>query len=1095
MRRYGMRMKPGRSAPIRDVRCAAALLALPLTAALLCAASPAGAQAAIAPAPALSLQAVAQPTSLISGEPDDEYELLLTNSGGAPSTGPVTITDTLPGALTTSGAATGNGPGEGGEWNCPPAAGLTVLTCTLPGPIRALGHAPAITVPVTVPEGIAGPLLDQASATGGGAPAATTTLETSLNAAAPPFGLASFSTALTGLDGTPDTQAADHPNAFTISIHLNSVVRHGPDGHLEPTSVHDLKDLILDLPPGLLASATATPTCTFAQLASAHHCPSDTQIGALQSQPAGATSISGALYNMVPEHGTAGEFGFTDATGATHALYASLAPSPAGYALRITARELPQIALTDFTATIYGDPAAQDESDEGPLSLLTNPSQCGGQRPATTIHIDSWTAPGAFADNGTPAGEPDLQAPGWVTATSPASESPLTGCQNLRLGPIAFSAKPDTTAADSPTGLSVQVGLAEPQTPTTLATPPLKSITATLPAGLTIDPSAAGGLAACTEAQIGWDGVSLTNFTAAPPACPEASSIGTVEAQTPLIAGTLHGSIYLAAQYQNPLGALIGAYIAIEDPSTGVIVKIAGELRTDPATGQITAVFDQLPQLSFGALKLRFSGGPRALLATPAACATFTTTSSLEAWSAPESGPPATPADSFPISSGCADPFAPALSAGTTPNQAGAFSPLTLTLSRQDGEQHLSGFTVQAPPGLLANLSGVQSCPEPAAGEGSCAAQSQIGAANLTAGVGPNPYPLTGGRVYLTGPYSGGPFGLSIVIPALAGPFDLGTIVVRASIRIDPATGRLSIVTDPLPQMLDSVEGLDSGIPADLRTITLSLDRPWFTFNPTSCEPTSVTATVTSAQGATSTPVNHFQAAGCASLQFKPSVTASTSAHASESAGASLTIRIAYPKGAQGTQAWFREARFDLPRQLPARLSTLQQACLAAVFRANPAACPPPSVIGHAIVHTPLLPVALAGPLYFVSNGGASFPEAVMVLQGDGVTIELHGQTSINNRTHITSAAFSETPDVPFESIEVTLPQGRYSEFGANLPASARGSFCRQKLLMPSLLKAQNGRELRQTTKIKVTGCPKPKKHSKPKQARHNAHRTSRRTS
>jgi hypothetical protein len=1047
----------------RLARCALLLLALTLPAA-------ASADPSPAPAPALALQVSTQPTSLTPAAEGQQYEILLTNIGAAASNGTITVTDTLPAGITTAAQARGGDP-EVGEWSCTPGAGLSTLTCTFPEPVAAFAQAPVLVIPLAASEPAEAPAVNQTHVSGGGAVAASTATASPVEATLP-FGLAGLHEYVTAPDGTPDSTAGAHPYAFTMAADLNTVDRVTPEAHLEPTSVKDVKDVIFDLPPGFLASALATPTCTFAQLGAFEGCPRDTRIGHLFSLPRGSsTSVNSPLFNMVPERGVPAEFGFVDGLHSTHALYAGVAPTQAGYVLRVTLRELPQIALTGLIATIYGDPAAADESGEAPRALLTNPARCG-EATVTTVHLDSWQAPGAFLDNGTPAGEPQIEGPNWVTGTSTSSPQPLTGCQELRFQPSSFTAKPDTTAADAPTGLTVLLQTPQSDSPLNLATPPLRDIRLALPTGLTIDASAAGGLQSCSEAQVGWIGRTLTDFTPAAPACPQASTIGSVEAQTPLIAGTLHGSLYLAAQGQNPLGALLGAYLVIDDPTTGVVVKIAGELRTDPVTGQITALFTELPQLPLSDLRLRFFGGERGLLATPQACGTFTTSTDLGAWSAPESGPDATPSDSFPILSGCSGAFAPSLLAGTISNEAGSYSPFTLTLSREDPEQQLAGIVAQAPPGMLAKLASIPMCPDAQASDGTCPAGSQVGHASVTTGVGPNPYPLTGGRVYLTGPYNGGPFGLSIVLPALAGPFDLGNIVIRASLRFDPANGQITIVSDQLPQMIDSAEGLRSGIPADLRTISLSLDRPEFTVNPTSCEPMSVKASITGAQGAIATPTVRFQAADCAKLKFTPTVTASTSSRTSLENGATLHLSIAYPHATSGTQAAIEQANFQLPRALPARLSTIQHACLHSVFVVNPAACPPGSVIGTATVRTPLLTTPLSGPVYFLSNGAALFPEAVIVLQGDGLAVELHGRTSIDNHTRVTSAMFEDIPDVPLEEIAVTLPQGPHSEFVANLPGYAKASMCGQQLALPSVLKAQNGMELRRSVPVQVTGCP-----------------------
>jgi hypothetical protein len=272
-----------------------------------------------------------------------------------------------------------------------------------------------------------------------------------------------------------------------------------------------------------------------------------------------------------------------------------------------------------------------------------------------------------------------------------------------------------------------------------------------------------------------------------------------------------------------------------------------------------------------------------------------------------------------------------------------------------------------------------------------------------------------------------------------------------------------------------------------IKHVNVTVDRPGFTFNPTNCNPMGVTSTIGSVEGASSNVSVPFQVTNCATLKYTPKLTVSAGAKTSKRNGASLSFKIAYPKGAMGGQSWFKLAKFDLPKQLPARLTTLQKACLAATFESNPAGCPPASLIGHAVVHTPVLPVPLAGPVYFVSHGGAKFPDAVIVLQGYGITIDLVGETFIS-RAGITSATFASTPDVPFENIEVTIPSGPYSEFAAVLPPKAKGNMCGQKLLMPTRFVAQNGLEIHQNTPIAITGCPKPHKAKKAKKARRGHH-------
>ena len=335
---------------------------------------------------------------------------------------------------------------------------------------------------------------------------------------------------------------------------------------------------------------------------------------------------------------------------------------------------------------------------------------------------------------------------------------------------------------------------------------------------------------------------------------------------------------------------------------------------------------------------------------------------------------------------------------------------------------------------------------------------------------------MTGGKVFLTGPYKGAPFGLSIVVPAKAGPYTLtgttgtGSVVVRSTINIDPTTSALTVTADPLPTILD-------GIPLQLKLVNVTIDRPGFIFNPTSCDKLQVTGTLSSSEGASTAVSSPFQVTNCGALKFQPQFKVSTSGKTSKANGASLDARVTYPNTGQGTQANIAKVKVDLPKQLPSRLTTLQKACTAAQFEANPAGCPAASVIGIVRASTPLLPVTLTGPVYFVSHGGEAFPSLVVVLQGYGVRVDLTAATFIS-KAGITCSTFNTIPDVPVNSFELYLPQGRYSALAAN------GNLCKAKLTMPTTFTAQNGTVLKQSTKISVTGCPKAKQATKKKKAK-----------
>ncbi len=1059
----------------------------------------AGPAAAAVPAPGWTLDSVATPTNFspadsarclatLSGDVTcDAYQLEATNAGSQPSDGStVTVSDTLPAGLTVQRVQF--------SWSGIERFGVNPLTdlngrfgieCTTAG--QQVTCPLSLGLPVEPDDTLRmvisvtaddpptpGPLTTTATVAGGGAPEVRTVSHNTVALAPPPFGVAGFSSYGIGADGLPDTQAGGHPYEQATRIDLNTMLRVPPEGGIRPgterDTVEDLKDVAIELPLGFLGSAQATPTCSFAQFSSRVNngesgCPTDTILGRLRTIPEAEDGVNGPLYNLAPEYGVPAEFGFIDNVDGAHTLNASVVPGPGGYHLGVIVRDIPQVTLTGIVATFYGNPSAKSGGAITPLAMFTNPSTCDGENLVATIRLDSWQHPGSFNADGTP----NLSDPNWASGTSTAP--PLAGCNQLQFQ-ASMGLQPDTTVADSPSGVHVDVTVPQSAEPNTLATPPLKDASVTLPPGFTVNPSSAGGLQSCSLAQIG-----LTS--ASPPSCPEASQIGTVSLTTPLLPGTLTGSIYLASQFDNPFHSLLAAYVVVDDPTTGLVIKIPGNLTPDPNTGQITGVFDSSPQFPFSDLKLDFKGGPRGVLATPQSCGTYTTTSDLMPWSAPDSGPDATPFSGFPIDTGCVGGFAPAFTAGTVNPQAGGYSPFTLSLSRTDGDQNLAGLSVTLPPGLLGKIAGVPLCPDAQANAGTCPDASRVGTVQAGAGVGPDPF-FIGGKAYLTGPYNGGPYGLVVQVPAVAGPFNLGMVSVRQSLRIDPHTAQVTDVSDPFPTILD-------GIPLRIRRVDVTLDRPGFTFNPTNCNPMAIAGTLTSTEGASASVSSRFQVGGCSELGFKPTFKVSTQANTSKKNGASLDVKVVYP---QGAQANIRSVGVTLPKVLPSRLSTIQQACPQATFNQNPASCPAGSDIGTATAYTPVLAGPVSGPAYLVSHGGAAFPDLVLILQGEGIKLELIG--SINIKHGVTSSAFNSVPDAPISSFELKLPEGSHSALAAVLPAKVKGNLCGTSLTMPTTLTGQNDATLKQNTKIQVTGCkatrrthgkkkPKAKKHHKAK--------------
>jgi hypothetical protein len=1048
------------------------------------------------------------------------YEIAATNAGSVSTAGDVALTDTPPVGVTVHKAElflveNGNTIRSGSGGN-PGGTTVALGECELNAPVVCTTTKAVppdyqlmmrVYVGVSEPEHVGEHLVNNAMVSGGGAATVSMTSENEVNPAPAAFGLSGFAFYKSAANGTEELQAGGHPYELTTTIDLATAIQHTPEDTIEPTSIRPVKDVVVDLPLGFAGSTLAVPECTEAQLDSETHCPTDTIVGHIRTEPYGRdTAISSPIYNISPEFGHPAEFGFTapKIKASLIAGYVSVVPSSMGYVLRFVASDLPEITLKQLVVTFYGDPVLKDAETrqqqqelelKKPVALeapsvqppfFTDPSSCLEGPQVAKIWLDSWTDPAKFQPGSGELVPSDLEEPAW--AKSESVSPVVTGCDALSFTP-EFEAQPTTHEADSPSGLTF--GLKVPQTSNVSvpATPALRNIRVTLPEGMTVDPSAADGLGVCSEAQIGYQGPSLFDFTEARPECPESSKIGLLELESPDIPGVLHGEMFLAAQDENPFGATFATYVVVNDPTTGVVVKLAGELKLNPTTGQITATFDENPQLPFSNLKLRFFGGPRATLATPARCGIYTTTSEMEPWSFEGTDLPATPFNSYIVDENCPGGFSPGFTALGTNVAAGADTDVEASVSREDQEPELGGVSVSLPEGLLADVASVPLCGEAQANGGTCPGASLVGTTEASAGPGPDPVSVKG-NVYLTGPYNGGPYGLSVVVDADPGPFNFGLVVVRQSLRINPITAAVTDVSNAFPTILDpkGPNGETNGVPIKLRRVNVDIDRPGFAFNPTSCDKTAVTAAITATNGATSSKETSFQLTNCQHLKFEPKLTVTAAGKGSKKDGTSLNFKITYPKNAIGQQTWFNETKFDFPKQLPARLTTLQKACLSTVFETNRAACPAASIIGHATVHTPILTEPLMGPVYFVSYGGAKFPEAVIVLQGDNITIDLHGETFIAKNGQ-TSATFHNLPDTPFESIEVSIPSGPYSEFTANVPAKDYYSLCGQKLVMPTLLKAADGTQIDQNTTITTTGCTKTTTKAK-KSKRSNAEKS-----
>jgi hypothetical protein len=865
------------------------------------------------------------------------------------------------------------------------------------------------------------------------------------------------------------TQAAGHPN-FGITNFAFDYREVGLASAKEPEG--KVKDVRVDLPPGLAVDPEAVEACPEAVIEK-FECPAASQVG--EEEAVGTAELSLGLkttvtepfdvYNVARKPGEPARFG-VEVTSTTlsaaelltkHKLrsviyleggiswHSEAATSEnsgvqsGDYHEYFKIQNVPQEPEIVQSKLIFWGVPHEHQAQAKDNAFLTMPSSLNDcEDPQTTwLHVDSYENPGNFIADPV---QTILQNKDHTVLTA-------TGCNQLAFNPT-LSLDPELSTRDQPDGATVDLHVPQATAePSKVNSPDVQTAEVALPEGMTLNPSAANGLQACVNVQLG---------------CPAASQIGTVTVNAPGIPnGVLSGGIYVGTQAsQDPeSGNEYRILLSAEAPTYGVGLRLEGHVKANRTTGRLTATFTENPQVPFEDIILKFNGGARAPLANPLTCGSATPTAKIDPYSGPSPNVKTT-TTGFTVGSGSSAPcpsplpFAPTQSTHDQSASAGAFTSFTLNLARGDGQQYLSQVKTVLPAGLLGAIPSVPLCAEAQASTGTCAAASEIGKATLTAGAGPEPY-LFSGRVYLTGPYGGAPYGLSIVVPAVAGPFNLGTVVTRATIGVETYSGQV-VVTASVP----TIEG---GVPVRLKTLSVAVNRPKFLFNPTNCGPLSTSSALSSILGATLGLATPFQIGECTKLPFKPSLSAYSGAKTSKLGGASLEVKIAQA----AHEANIREVQLQLPKRLPARQSTLKQACLAASFETGPApgTCASSSRVGNATVSTPVLPDKLTGPAYLVSHGGEAFPDLDLVLSGDGVKVVLVGHTHISS-TGITTSTFETLPDVPISSVVVDLPVGPQSVLSAN------GNLCNSTLTAPTTIVAQSGAKVTQQTAIAVRNCP-----------------------
>jgi hypothetical protein len=822
------------------------------------------------------------------------------------------------------------------------------------------------------------------------------------------------------------TQAAGHPPFGITAFEFNSEPK-----TLGSEPVGNVKNIRVDVPPGLAANPEALPKCSIATFEK-DECEASTQVGTDELlvfiPPLGPNvPVTGTVYNLEQPEGIPLEFGIHVSLAAPLVVNEHI--FLVGH-LSWSTDYHEYFEINNVSKTIPILKSKLIFTGTAGTGFLTLPSECSS---STTSHlrVESYTGEVSETYTHTPVG--------------------VDGCGSVPFKP-SVSVTPGDSQSDRPDGALVKVTVPQSAASTEINSSDLRNAIVTLPEGMTLNPPAANGLTGCSNTQIGIK-------TANPVTCPPASKIGTVKIETPdLPAGSLAGNVYLGQPLSSEPASGEEYRIFIDAESVhGVSVRLEGHVGANPDTGRLTTTFTDNPQLPFRELILAFEGDEKAPLANPLMCGLATTNASFT----PYSGTPvAEPFMSFPIDfdgkgGACPSPlpFALSQSAATSPTTGGATTSFNFSLTRGEGQQYVSKLTTVLPQGLLGKIPSVTLCGEPQAQRGECSAASQIGTVSASLGSGPQLLSLPG-SAYLTGPYGNAPYGLSVVVPAeKVGPFDYGKIVTRAGISVEPFTSRI-VVSSQLPTIV-------GGVPLRLRSVDVNVNRANFVINPTSCAALNTETMLTSTNGANQTLSTPFQATACSALAFAPKLTTSTNAKTSRANGAILVVKVAYPAG---PQANIKSVLVTLPKLLVSRISTLNNACPEATFNASPLSCPPLSKVGTATVATPVLPDKLSGTAIFVSHGGAAFPDLDLVLQGDGVTVILIGNTNISKG--VTTSNYASIPDVPVSNFEVRLPTGRDSAL------TAVGSLCKKPLVMPTTIIAQNGKLIKQSTKISVGDCP-----------------------
>ena len=858
------------------------------------------------------------------------------------------------------------------------------------------------------------------------------------------FGFVPGSVSATPLnqDGTPALRAGSHPWAYQVQFSLKR--QEGSD----VTEGGAARHLIAELPPGLVGNPEAVPKCPRRLFeGDVPRCPPSTQIGILQATVSSLGELPGPIYSLEAPPGSAAQFGFSLLE------YSSLQEASVrtddGYGVTVGAFNLP-VPITSATETIWGNPADPAHFDERICREEYSAQHSGcpseaKQQAFLTLPTSCQSAPQLRLKASSALDSTDFVEESGGAITVNGEPAALQGCDEVPFSP-AVAASPTSRLTENPSGLDFELklpnsGLLSPGA--TAETEP-ETTEVALPEGVTVNPSAAEGLVGCSSAQYAAEAID----SGPGEGCPEASKIGSLVAQSPLLPEPIEGSLYLASPHDNPFNSLLALYMVARAPLKGVLVKQAGEVKPDPKTGQLVTTFKDLPPLPYSSFKLHFREGGRAPLVTPPTCGEYQTVSNLTPFSTPSK--PTQVVSSFQIERGAdggacpaggTPAFHPGLTAGTVNNAAGHYSPFNLRLTRADSEQEFTHFSIKLPPGLVGKLAGIPFCSDAdiAAAharehEGggaeelaspSCPAASQVGRTLVGAGVG-GVLTYVPGKVYLAGPYNGSALSIVAVTAAKVGPFDLGTVVIREALKVNPETAEVFVDatgSDPIPHIID-------GVPVHARDIRVYTDRPEFTLNPTSCKRTSVASTVlgsgtdfaTEADDQPVTVTTPFQAADCASLPFRPKLKISLKGSTKRTGNPAVKAVVTARPGEANTGS----AQVTLPHSEFLEQGHIKTICTRVQFKEGKVPgekCPAGSIYGRARAVTPLLDEPLEGPVYLRSSSHP-LPDMVAALNSGKINIDLVGRIDSGKGGRIRTT-FEGVPDAPIKSFTLEMQGGK----------------------------------------------------------------------